>query len=581
MDRKQTTAAVSTLLNLLLAISKFVLAGLSGSLVILADAWHSLADVGTSILVFISVSAPGKRFTPRPVPVRNGEPAGDRTGIDWKDVSLEKWVSLLIGFVILLAAIGMANRILYAPDREISNPCVYGIFFIFFAAGSLVVSLFEVRVGRKLDSPGLIADGLHSRADMVSSLVAAGSLLALQLGLNGLGINFDRIGAGIVVFFVLSFSLETLVNFWRSRHGREGWRDRVAIGLLAAALEPRSWRKLLRGLGALFFWSRWPRRVRVGFGAALAALLVLGLGLLVLSSCLTVIGPSQEGIRVRWGRVVNWGEPLPPGLYFHRPAPLERIEKVDSRAIRRLEIGNIADPRAVALLWTRKHGADDAFLSAENNFFHPYLSIHYRVKDIFAYRYGLRRPEELLENAANRLLTRLFSTRVFTDIVTSSRLAVEETVRKELQEQLDRQGAGLELITVNTKDIHPPVEVADAYEGVIAAMQEKQTRINQALGYRNSSIPEARGRAARALREAEAYVIRRREAAAGEAGRFSSRSESIGTRPAVVRPMLYRETIREALAGQPLVLVDPALGGPDIWLKSARPAFLEDQLSSQ
>lgn len=577
MDRKQTTAAVSTLLNLLLAICKFVLAALSGSLVILADAWHSLADVGTSVLVFISVSASGQRLHPRTVTARDEEPSSGRSGIDWRNVSLEKWVSLLIGFVILLAAVGVASRVLFSPDREIPSPYVYGIFFIFFAGGSLVVSLFEVRVGRQLNSPGLIADGLHSRADMVSSLVAAGSLLALQLGLNGLGINFDRVGAGVVIFFILSFSLETLVNFWWSLHGREGWRDRVAIGFLAAALEPRSWRELLRGIGGLFFWSRWPRRARVEFGAGLIALLVLGGGLLVLSSCLTVIGPAQEGIRIRWGRVVNWGEPLPPGLYLHRPAPLERIEKIDSRTIRRLEIGNIADPRVVALLWTREHGADDAFLSAENNFFHPYLSIHYRVKDIFAYRYGLRRPEELLENAANRLLTRLFSTRIFTDIATSSRLEVEETVRKELQEGLDRLGAGLELVTVNTKDIHPPVEVADAYEGVIAAMQEKQTRINQALGYRNSSIPEARGQAARDRREAEAYVTRRREAAAGEAGRFADRAESIGARPAVVRPMLYRETIREALAGQPLVLVDPALEGPDIWLKSARPAFLEDQ----
>lgn len=231
----------------------------------------------------------------------------------------------------------------------------------------------------------------------------------------------------------------------------------------------------------------------------------------------------------------------------------------------------------MALLWTRKHGAEDAFLSAENNFFHPYLSIHYRVRDVFDYRYSLRQPEKLLENAANRLLTRLFSTRVFIDIVTSYREEMEKTIREELQEQLDNLNAGLELITVNTKDIHPPVEVADAYEQVIASMQEKQTRINQALGYRNSSIPEARGQAVRTTREADAYVVKRRETAVGEAGRFSARADSIEARPAIARSILYRETIKEALANQPLVLVDPVLDSPDIWLKSARPVFLEDR----
>jgi len=573
MDKRQKTAAVSTLLNLLLTVAKFILAGLSGSLVILADAWHSLTDVGTSLLVFISVST-GKN---RNETGRTPETGETRSGIDWRNVSPEKWVSLLIGFVILLAAVGVAQKAIFAPAREIPSPYLFGLFFILFAGGSLVVSLFEVRVGRQLDSSGLIADGLHSRADMVSSLVAAGSLFALQLGLNQLGIDFDRIGAGIVVFFILSFSIETLVNFWWSIHGRRGWKDRVAVGLLGALLAPRSWSNLFGRLGRLTSWARWPARARTWFRRGAGGLVIGGAGLFLLLNCLTVIGPAQEGIRLRWGRVVNRGRPLPPGLHFHLPPPLEKIDRVDARTIRRIEIGNIADPRAVALLWTREHGARDAFLSAENNFFHPYLSLHYRVKDIFDYRYSFQRPEDLLENAANRLLTRLFATRFFVDIATSYREELEETVRRELQEQLDRLRSGLELVSVNTKDIHPPVEVAESYEQVIAAMQEKQTRINRALGYRNSSIPEARGWAERSVKEAAAYAFKREATAAGEAGRFSARAEAIGSRPGITRPMLYREAVRESLDAQPLVLVDPALDEPDIWLRSGRPVFLDEQ----
>lgn len=573
MDKRQKTAAVSTLLNLLLATAKFILAGLSGSLVILADAWHSLTDVGTSLLVLISVST-GKN---RSDALRGPGPDAVRGGIDWRKVSLEKWVSLLIGIVILLAAIGVANKAIFSPARDIPSPYLFGLFFILFAGGSLVVSLFEVKVGRQLNSPGLIADGLHSRADMISSLVAAGSLFALQLGLNQLGIDFDRIGAWVVVVFILSFSLETLVNFWWSLHGRQGWTGRVAIVVLSALVEPRTWKELTRRLGRLSSWNRWPARSRRWFCRGTAALLIGGAALFLLLNCLTVIGPAQEGIRQRWGRVVNRGAPLPPGLHFHLPAPLERIEKIDARTIRRMEIGNIADPRAVALLWTREHGAQDAFLSAENNFFHPYILIHYRIKDIFNYRYSFRRPEELLENAANRLLTRLFATRIFVDIATDYREELEETVKSELQSQLDRLNSGLELISVNTKDIHPPVEVAEAYEEVIAALQEKQTRINRALGYRNSSIPEAGGWAVRSVKEAEAYALERKAAADGEAERFSARAESIGARPGIARPMLYREAVKEALVSQPLVLVDPALDAPDIWLRSGRPVFLDDQ----
>ncbi len=572
MDQKQKTAAISTLLNLLLTVAKFILAGLSGSLVILADAWHSLSDVATSVLVFFSVSTGKNRPPPLPSPADAPDPEEREAAPDWKNITPEKWVSLLIGFVILLAALGIGEQAFFAPAREISRPFLYGVFFLVFAGGSLVVSLFEVKVGKRLDSSGLVADGLHSRADMITSLVAAGCLFAYHLGLN-----LDRVGAVIVVVFILSFSFETLVNFWWSLKGRAGWRDRVAIGLLAAGLQPGTWSKTLDRLGELLSWQQLPKRTRRGLRSALISLPVLGAVTLFLSSCLTVIGPAQEGIRERWGRVVNWGEPLPPGLHLHFPAPLERIRKVDSRAIRRIEIGSVADPGAVALLWARRHGDEEAYLSAENNFFHPYLAIHYRIRDIFEYRYSIRDPEELLENAANRLLTRFFSTRLFIDIVTAYREEMEENIRENLQLQIDQLGAGLELVSVNTKDIHPPVEVAESYERVIAAIQEKQNRINRGLAYSSSAIPEARGWAARTVFEAEAYVTEKQEEAAGEASRFSSRTASIGAFPAITRPMLYREAVREALDNQPLVLVDPILDGPDLWLRQSRPFFLEDQ----
>lgn len=572
MDRKQKTAAVSTLLSLLLTAAKFILAGLSGSLVILADAWHSLSDVGTSALVFFSVSTGKNRSSPPPLPPAAPEPGEGKDVPDWKNITPEKWASLLIGFVVLLAALGVLEQAFFAPAGEIDRPFLYGVFFLVFAGGSMVVSLFEVRVGKKLNSSGLVADGLHSRADMVTSLVAAGTLFAHHLGLR-----LDRIGAVIVVLFIFSFSFETLVNFWWSLKGRTGWRDRVAIGLLAAGLQPGAGRKALDWLGELFSWRQLPARVRRRIRSALLALPVLGAVILFLSSCLTVIGPAQEGIRERWGRVVNWGDPLPPGLHFHLPPPLERIRKVDSRTIRRLEIGSVADPGAVALLWTRQHGEEVAYLSAENNFFHPYLAIHYRVRDIFQYSYGVRDPEELLENAADRLLTRFFSTRLFIEIVTALREEMEENLRENLQLQVDRLGAGLELVSVNTKDIHPPFEVAESYERVIAAMQEKQARINRALGYSSSAIPEARGWAARTVLEAGAYVTEQKQAAEGEASRFASRTDPIGAFPAVTRPMLHREAVREALDNRPLVLVDPILDGPDLWLRSGHPFLLEDR----
>ncbi|MDP8274964.1 MAG: SPFH domain-containing protein, partial [Candidatus Euphemobacter frigidus] len=571
---------------------KFVLAILSGSLVILAEAWHSLTDVFTSLLVYFSVSPHPERVMREADLEREGR-QGEATpgsGIDWKNISLEKWISFIIGIIILGAAWGVLYKIIYSTTEVISSPFLYGLCFIFFAVCSFVVSVFEVKMGKEHNSPALIADGLHSKADMVGSLIAGFTMISLQLGINQLGINIDKIGAFVIIVFVFSFALETFVNFWWSVHGKSGWKERIAMGLITAAFEPRTWNHFGRWIGRIINWDHLSIKIRTRLRRIIVSVLILGLLILILLNCLTMIGPSQQGIRERMGRVINRGESLEPGLHLKLPWPLEKVIKVDSRIIRSMNIGNITNPSSIALLWTKQHGTEESFLSAEDYFFYPYLKLHYQIKNIFDYTYsfhksrtaetalgGLSDAEKLLNNATHRLITQIFTTKVFVDIVTTYREPMEEKIKEVIQKEMDRLKAGLEIITVNTIDVHPPVSIADSYEQVIAAMQEKEQRINQALGIYNSKIPEYQGYAAQALAEAEAYVSKKGDEATGEASRFLSRMEAIQACPSITMPMLYRKSIKETLVDQPIILVDPKAEVPEVWLKSGRPIFLESQ----
>jgi regulator of protease activity HflC (stomatin/prohibitin superfamily) len=589
MDIKQKTAVISTLLNLILTILKFVLAGFSGSLVILAEAWHSLTDVVTSLLVYLAVSPrpqkSGEKISGNSETEKNGLKTGE--GIDWDNITIENWMSLLIGGIILFAAIAVIYKILYTSPQLITSPFAYGLFFIFFAGCSLVVSIFEIKMGKKYDSPALIADGLHSKSDMIGSLIAGFTMIALQLGIDQLGINIDKIGAVIIIVFILSFSLETFVNFWSALHGKTGWRDRIATGLIAAAAERHTWELLFQRISHSLNWDHLSIELRSRIRRIFISLLALGVFLVIFFNCLTIIGPSQQGIRERLGRLVNPGDPLEPGLHLKLPWPLEKITKVDTRTIRSMNIGNISNPSAVALLWTKQHGTEESFLSAENYLFYPYIKLHYRIKDIFDYTYNFASytkkdktfsyAEDLLNNVSHRLLTEIFSTKIFTDIVTVYRGPMEERIREVVQAKLDELKSGLEIINVNTKDIHPPISVAASYEEVIAAMQEKEQKINQATGYSNSAIPEARGWAVKTKKQAESYVLEKKENARGEASRFLNRVEAIEAYPAITMPMLYREAIKENLANKPIILVEPGASVPDVWLKSGRPIFLENQ----
>lgn len=58
-------------------------------------------------------------------------------------------------------------------------------------------SRYEIRVGKRVGSPSLIADGEHVRADMFSTLVVLASL-----GGQYFGYHADKLAAGVVVLFI-------------------------------------------------------------------------------------------------------------------------------------------------------------------------------------------------------------------------------------------------------------------------------------------------------------------------------------------------------------------------------------------
>ena len=578
MNVRQKAAVVSTFLNFILTVLKFVLYVFTGSLVILAEAWHSFTDIFTSLMVLFSVSPRKEKLsrTDSPAP-ESTETAPPTLTAAWKRLSLEKRFSFFIGLLILATAIGVGRKVIVTPKPDIPSPFIYGIFFLIFAAGSYAVARFETLIGKKHNSCGLIADGLHSRADMVGSLIAGFVMILLQLGIDRLGISIDKIGAGIITVFILSFALDIFVNTVRALKGENAWREKVAAGLLIAVFDHRTWSKFLAKVSRTINWDQVSpagrRDLMIILTVVLVVIVIVGLG----TTTSVVIGPSQQGIRLRLGKAVNPASPLGPGLHYKLPWPLEDIVTVESRKIRSMNIGNIVDPRAMALLWTQEHGTELSFLTGEDYFIFPYVKIHYRIKDPYAYLVNFAHPEELLDNATHQLITALFSTREFYDIVIRYRRVMEETIKKEIQEKLDDFEAGLEIITVNTSDLHPPVPVAPSYEEVTSSLQEKEQMINNARGYANSTIPEAEGWAAKALSRARAYVTEKRLNAQGVSSRKLAQARAIEEYHQTAAAILYRDTMKEALINQPLILIDPAAGLPDIWLKLGQPIFLNNQ----
>ena len=129
MDRVERTALVSVAINAGLVILKVSLAALSGSLALLADAWHSGSDIVASGLVWA-----GARIS-------RGE-RRERLAV------AENVVALVIGALILWAAVGIFRRVSTAAAGSVENlPLAIG--------GSLIAALvsyyaaqYKLHVGR-------------------------------------------------------------------------------------------------------------------------------------------------------------------------------------------------------------------------------------------------------------------------------------------------------------------------------------------------------------------------------------------------------------------------------------------------
>ena len=170
-DIRTTQIYRVTLLGMFVNIALFafkLVAGIVGrSGAMIADAVHSASDFATDIVVlaFVRISA---------------KPRDDDH--DWGHGKYETLASLIIGVALFAVGIEIlvdsAEKIAAVVAGEVlPRP---GVIAIIAAAVSIVAKevlyQYTVRVGRKLDSPSVIANAWHHRSDALSSV---GALLGI------------------------------------------------------------------------------------------------------------------------------------------------------------------------------------------------------------------------------------------------------------------------------------------------------------------------------------------------------------------------------------------------------------------
>lgn len=241
-----------------------------------------------------------------------------------------------------------------------------------------------------------------------------------------------------------------------------------------------------------------------------------------------------------------------PGIHYTWPYPIGEVYKLKVRQTQRSVIGG--DPADSVL--GRVEPLQSQFLTGDQNIINLRTVAQYSVATPAEYLFRAEDIARAVAVAVEAELGRQIASRVVDDVLTTQKVAIQETVRQRAQELIDGYGLGVVLSTVNIEQITPPPEAADAFRDVASARADSARIVNEAEGYANDIIPRARGEAQQFIEAANAYKQRKINEALGDAARFTQLAAEYAKNPEVTRNRLLLETLEEILPRFKKTIVD-------------------------
>jgi cation diffusion facilitator family transporter len=171
----------------LTAVIQAVVVAISGSVALLGDTLHNAADALTAVPLGVAFLL-GRRPPTRRYTYGYGR-AEDLAGVA---------IVLTIAISSVVAAYAAIERLLH--PRGVSDLAAVAVAALAGFAGNELVARYRIRVGRRIGSAALVADGLHARTDGFTSL-------AVLIGAGGVALGWrwadPVVGLGITVVIVM------------------------------------------------------------------------------------------------------------------------------------------------------------------------------------------------------------------------------------------------------------------------------------------------------------------------------------------------------------------------------------------
>lgn len=458
------------------------------------------------------------------------------------------------------------------------------------------------------------------------------SIYWFAFGLNGIGVLLCAVGwlnpVGAALFHEVA-SLAVMLNalrlLWFERWNTSGvGRFATSCGrcveITIDTLSPsRAAQSLVR---------HWSLITRLSLAGAAAVWLL---------SNLVLIRADEQALVTRFGK---HQAVLSPGLYWRWPLPFERVHREQVDQLRCIQLGfratGVSETTEEFTLgpieWQAEHNepgyqpisAEADMLSGEEVPVELTAEVLYRIRDFSQYKYGAANVEDVLRGLAERSIRQTVGRWGMEDVLTAKRTELASHSLQLIQKGSQSYGLGIEVVSLNLLDVHPPVAIVPNYRDVANALEEREQLLNEAqatyvrelfsavgeTGVKSlegaaqaegpnagklqpdqlpawklddtiwSSLvagkpdqPALAGRAGAMLEGARQSEAEQVQAASSDAERFVTLLVPYQAQPWLTRLHLYWTSLEKSLSGSALTIVDPATKGrQQLFLSDAPPA---------
>ncbi|AYE36091.1 FtsH protease activity modulator HflK [Borrelia turcica IST7] len=269
-------------------------------------------------------------------------------------------------------------------------------------------------------------------------------------------------------------------------------------------------------------------------------LIVLVIIAIIIISNVFVVGPSEEAIVLRLGRL---NRTLESGIHIKIPLIEEKFI-VPVKIVQEVKFGfNTDNNRGI------NAGEDEGIIiTGDLNIINVEWLVQYKISDPYSFMFKVQDPEETIKDIAKSSMNRLIGDNTIFEIINDNRVGVTEGVKSSMNEIIKTYNLGIDIVQVQIRNAMPPKgKVYEAFEDVNIAIQDKNKFINEGKKEFNQIVPKIRGEALKVLEEAKGYKESRINNALADTKIFNAILNAYIKDPEITKERIYNETMKEIL----------------------------------